>query len=59
MWAASKPERALWLLQAHHAQKQRFFLRIAQLFQQAAHFVVVPERDIDPALQLSPSDRPF
>jgi hypothetical protein len=47
MWAASKPERALSLLQVVQARKWCFFLRIRQIFQQARHFIVVPERDPD------------
>ena len=43
--AASKPEGAVSLLQLATSEKCHVFLRIEQLFQQARHLVVVPERE--------------
>jgi hypothetical protein len=45
MWAASKPERALSLLQVGEVRKPRFFLRIEQIFQQARRFDAVRQRN--------------
>jgi hypothetical protein len=43
MWAASKPEPAIGILQVQAVQKRRFFLGIVHISQQACDFDLVPQ----------------